>query len=755
MGLLKKIPIIEIILVIFILASFVLVGTPIRYNCLSLNLSIIIFTGIIYVYKVFIQKENIKIRKIDILILMLCCSPVIPLIFNTYIDLFKTLISIVKNISLYAIYVLLKIAYKKNGNRAYNTIIDTLIIGGMILSLLGIDSLLSNTLFRYMRFIGIPAVYNLEHRMLSTLGYANSFAIIVGIFTFLAISRIKEGKVLYSGTLYTFLFCLILSYSRSVLLIYMLILILYFIFVKRKRRYIMYLMASNFVLALLGTKVFELCSNYKQIILAWLSVGFMAMTSILISLGIAKIYRKIYRIKLKIYIYIICATIVFLAIFFAVGKQLHRPLTIFENNKDDTLVHYEIYNIDDVKEYIVEFDVTSYAKEENNYTIEVLEENEYYDVINKHAFNIGNYNGKQIIKFELAENVGRLEINFKSKSKEMQDGLTINSIYINGKRLGINYLYLPAKLVSRIETFSFSNKSLWERTVFIKDGLKILMSNLLFGYGADGWRYKSIEVQNYAYTAAEAHSHIIQIGIENGIVSIICYMGIVIFVVCIILKRKRITEIELAFILLNCHSLIDFNMSFYIIMVIWVCLLSNIVLKNENNNSPPNKIGSKLIIPIILIVAVIMYINIPMVEAKEEKIFNNIDKNIGIGNTKEVFDLLLKLSNKEKYKAIVCNSLSSLDYKDVKEDQMKFVYDTLEDLEPEASITNTLNRINIMLRVLRTCNNEVVIEKVKCLAEEYKEEMLNNLNNTKSNRIEEKYMATYISLYNELFRMVK
>ena len=223
----------KIIASIIILLTFILIGSPIKYNCLALNIGIIIIGSIYIFYKILKEKQNIINRKIDIIVLIFCLSPIIPLIFNTYSSLEETLISFIKYISIFNLYITIKdIVIKEE-----NWITNILILGAMILVILGIDEMTSKTLIQYAEAIGLPYVINYEKRMFSILGYANSFAIIMAVTLLIAISKCKTTKETFSGFIFLFLSGVLLSYSRSVLLLFILIFLIYIFLAKDKTKF--------------------------------------------------------------------------------------------------------------------------------------------------------------------------------------------------------------------------------------------------------------------------------------------------------------------------------------------------------------------------------------------------------------------------------------------------------------------------------------------------------------------------------------
>ena len=144
--------VLKIFLGLIIIISFILVGTPVKYNCFEFNL-VIILIGIIFgIYKCIIKKEKLISTKIDLVVLMFYLSPIIPIIFGTCNSLEETLIALVRNISLFNIYCIAKEVISKDIKQG-ELIINILIAGGVLLVLLGIDERLSKTIYQYIKYI--------------------------------------------------------------------------------------------------------------------------------------------------------------------------------------------------------------------------------------------------------------------------------------------------------------------------------------------------------------------------------------------------------------------------------------------------------------------------------------------------------------------------------------------------------------------------------------------------------------------------
>ena len=570
---------IQIVLIGIILISFALVGAPIKYNCKELNIAIILAGIILVAYRI-IKRKKIDIEKIDILTLMFYMSPIIPLVFGKYVNLDEMLMAIIRNISLFVVYLISKEMIKEKYENI-NIITSTIIIGGIVLVIFGIDEMTSKYVLKYIEAVNIPNVINHEHRMFSTIGYANSFAIIMAVEIMICLYKLKLKKEIYSGLIFIFLSSLLLTYSRSVVAIFAAVLIIYLIYERKSKIYSAYILLVNVILACIYMKLYEKFVFLNNYILIWaiLFIG------VFISVSIAKIisnrYERITRIKEKTYIKIAIGMVLITVITYFVGKVLVVPLQMFENEDASIIeVRRDILKVEKNKEYIFTFDIEAKARtsKNENYSITITEEDKYYDIINVHELNFDTFRGKKELKFISSNQVVKMVVHFNSKEKVEQMGLKINSLDINGKKFPLNYLYLPPRLVERIQSFDLNQRSWQERLTFYKDSLKIIKNNLLFGTGVNGWIYNLEKVRSYYYQAIEVHSYLLQIFIENGIFSAILWIVMVGYAsIEIIKKRKKIDELDIGFIVLTLHSLIDFNLSFYVIMIIWILLYSIVI----------------------------------------------------------------------------------------------------------------------------------------------------------------------------------
>ena len=142
--------------------------------------------------------------------------------------------------------------------------------------------------------------------MFSSLGYANSFAIIRATEILICcykiqITKNKIPKVIYCIMIGLFAICLILSYSRTVIAMLAIMILAYVIFIKKK----------------------------------------------------------------KIYLKISIATIIVICISYIIGLNFDKPLTIFENKENIDEVKREIYKVEPEKEYVFKFDIEASSRLES------------------------------------------------------------------------------------------------------------------------------------------------------------------------------------------------------------------------------------------------------------------------------------------------------------------------------------------------------------------------------------------------------
>lgn len=503
-----------------------------------------------------IKKEKMQLNKIDIMMYILALSSIIPLLFKSYVSLSGTVDIIVKYICILNLYSITKIECKKNP--AYKRIIiNTIIISILALCLIGIDEMNANYLEGFKKIIHYKVINDDEKRLGSLFSYPNTMAILCVAGIFLSLGQVwqtkkTKNKIIYIAIASIMLIAMLLTYSRLV--------------------YILFTIASILFLFLLAKK-------YKE------------------------------KIKLKniiIAIMIIIMSILYLII----GLQISDKIVI---SKEYQKIFYSV-NPNQEYKFCFEVETNGIAQEEDVFEITVTEKNQYFDTIGTTKIEFGTYKGKKEIQITTKEQTAVIYLNLSKK--EETSNFTVKEASLNGKELILKYKILPTSIVQKIEGIRIKNKSFWERVIFIKDGIKAIGDNWLFGQGGKAWETIQQKVQSYNYYAKEIHCFPLKVFLENGIVGFLAYIGIAICLLKKLIKESKKEELDigaictiLALFVISVHSLFDFDMSFFYVALIVSTIIALISAEEEREI-----VGSYIIDLLIIIGSIfsIYYASIQM-----------------------------------------------------------------------------------------------------------------------------------------------
>ena len=589
----------KIILILLIMLSTLLIGTPLKGSNTQIMCIVFGIYSLIYFIAKIIKKEEIKIDKIDILIIILMSSTTIPLIFRTYVSLNENTHGIIKSLNIICIYIIAKNECKNN-SQYKGTIINTIIISIMLLCVIGIDEVNNNYFANLKEYVNYNSIKYDETRICSLFSYPNTMAVVAGLGIFLCIGKTlecqnKKMKILYIIASLIMFISLILTYSRLV-----------------------------------------------YIIFAIISIAFICILYIK--------YKKIYKKNT-----IITGIAIFLIIIYiAIGLEIPKTLDV------DTEYQKILYSIQPNMNYNFEFEIETNSRIEKNCIIKITEKDKYFDDVQKTEIDVGNYSGKKNIQIHTQESTSVIYLNFYNK--EGKNKFYIKSFKLNNEQIILKYKILPTSIVAKISNITLSNKSAWERITFMKDAIKGTKENIIFGQGTNAWRTMQYKVQEYNYTALEVHCYPLQIFLENGIIGFLACLGIQIYIITRLVKEFKkqnsdITKISVCIgsLFVFAHSLFDFDMSFYYVQIIMFLLLAT--LDNEEEKELPIK--HKWIVYILIIISIfIVYIpavefnfkktsEVTIIDGKwtEEKIFETYNKLMPYN--KDVKIRLLKIYEKQ------------------------------------------------------------------------------------------------------------
>lgn len=638
-----------IIVVIILLATF-LIGTPLDdKNVQIMYLTIGVYTIIYYTLRI-IKKEKIIINKLDICIGILVVSTIIPLIFKTYVSLSGTIYNIIKYFSIYNMYLITKNECKKNP-RYVNIIINAIIISILILCVIGIDEIAGNSLEELKKFINYKYVEYDETRISSLFSYPNTMAAVTGMGIFLCVSYILQSKEIKKKIIYT---------------IIMMIMLIVFLLTYSRLAYITFALVCILYLIMLAKKY-----NIKE-----------------------KINKKTI---------IICGLLIsIITIYIMIGLQISDKIEITEEEQKI------LYSVKPNTDYKFEFDINSNSNNENGITITLTEKNKYFDDLEKKQIQFGTVNGVKEIKVRTKETTTVMYLNIQT---DENSNLTINNIKLNDNKFIVKYKILPTKIIEKIQSINFNNKSVWERKTFIIDALKIAQNNCLFGYGGNAWQTLQYKTQCYNYYALEPHCFLVQALLENGIIGLSACLGIGIFIlkkIFIEIKSKSLDMVKLstiiATIFIALHSLLDFNLTFFYVSFIVFILIS--ILNSEEEGIEIK--GSKFIYAVILIVSVFS------IYSSSIKIYFENNTDIIKVNSKrteqKIFDTYYKLLpfdqkiKNRKYKAL--KNAKNIDYEE-NQITLENLLITEKYIDSNVSLNNVIDYIDVVLNDSENMNKSL------------------------------------------------
>lgn len=565
--------IIMIAMCLLVILLSILVGTPLKENTkiVTIITTVIFIMAIIYYQAVKRKnKENkIKINGLDIAVSILCISPFIPLIFKSAVNIEDSINITIRYITILMMYVITRIAIYFD-KKCINYIVTTIIATGFISAIIGIDNMTYKFFLDPLYKMGVPFVSNIEDRMFGNFGYANSFAISLLVPFFLSLDRhIKSKKSIekniYTGLNFLFIACILLSYSKATYIVICLVMVIYLFLNKEKEiriQTICHILLLG-IFSVIYTKIFTSLYQEENNLAIWLITIEFIFIVITANMIITKLLDK-KQINTKIFKRLLVILGIVIIIFILIGLKLKTPLVMFEKETQTSEVKYKISKIKPDTDYQFIFDVESRSLYDHRiYTIQVVEEDEHYQTIKEHEIKLKTFLGKKTIEFKTDPKTVEIALIFKSSNPKEQKGLKINKLEINGEEYVLNYAYLPASVVNKIKTFQINNLSISERLTFYKDAFKLIRQNPLTGIGGNGWNYKYWEVASYDYETTQVHSYPIQILLEFGIVAIISYIALIIYIIKYLIKKenKNIGVIT-ALIAILLHSTVDFDLSF-------------------------------------------------------------------------------------------------------------------------------------------------------------------------------------------------
>ncbi len=171
------------------------------------------------------------------------------------------------------------------------------------------------------------------------------------------------------------------------------------------------------------------------------------------------------------------------------------------------------------------------------------------------------------------------------------------------------------------------------RFVYYIDSLKLIIQtpkNFIFGLGGNAFRTMYETVQEIEYISLETHSAIVQIFLESGIVGILSFLGMVIY----ILKKAKNDNVKLAFFTIFVFLCFDVFLTYTFMLYLFIIIVSLLDIKTSLINIKQNVlyITACLVFGVIITIQFIAYMYMPVTIGnlnntleKQESVIHNME----------------------------------------------------------------------------------------------------------------------------------
>lgn len=569
------------------------------------------------IYKQVVIKEKIIFDSIvDYLALFLIIAYTLPVIFGQWANLREAIGEIIRYANVFMIYLMIRDFTK---NVKYNNIIQTtLVASGVLVALIG--------LFSAIGFGELRAAVLAGNRISSTFQYPNTLAAYMGTLFFIdfaLMNNFKEKwkKASYATAGFILFFTFIFTYSRAAWLLMPLFALALIVLLKGKSRinaitYLVTVTIPTLVVMQPFTKFMGGEAKAKGTLVFLGSLALFALLYLLMDY----LKDKIQAIRPKAVYAFLVVVILLGAGAGYVAINTTQPL-VFDNlnvseNRNNT-VSRSVSNINGNENYVLYIDLEAEGTEdESNWPWRVQ------------IYGLNNEDERTLLHQEIgtATELTQLEIPFDTF--EDTDSLTFNftNLYAKTKvifnnaelynqqgelihQFKLSYKYIPEALVSRINAISLSDRSSTARLIFYQDALKIFKDYPIVGAGGGAWANLYEQYQSEPYNSTTTHSYFLSTLVDVGLIGTGLLLTFIIVLILQLIKSvKEKNELSIVLLIsiffLLSHSALDFNFSFFSIMILFWVLIACLDIKmlpQRLKFKMHNSVGYILVLPFLIL----------------------------------------------------------------------------------------------------------------------------------------------------------
>ena len=301
----------------------------------------------------------------------------------------------------------------------------------------------------------------------------------------------------------------------------------------------------------------------------------------------------------------------------------------------------------------------------NKFELELLQVGPYFKESTVLKDNFSEVNGYYSIAFVPTQDTRYIKVKIKNP---FHSTIKIDDFFINGERQIVDYKYIPSKIGHFFSKLYLDGRSMPQRVYMYQDSLKIASDSPIIGNGGNTWKNVSRAVEEYKIAMKECHSYFFELLISYGIIGVIMFFILVIsffvkiFKQCIKNKNKRKEKllIVLGIFILVLHCMVDFDMSFMLIQLIFYIIMAVLLYdeqKIENTKTDiTNNVKKYVIVDYILIGFMIFILSLYIrMDISEYIIEDPIEKsNVSPFNKTYYYNKIVRsVNNKENHKEVL------------------------------------------------------------------------------------------------------
>lgn len=421
-------------------------------------------------------------------------------------------------------------------------------------------------------------------RVSSTLQYPNTLAAVIAASAFLNLylvltSESIKMKMVYTAVLNVLFTAFILTFSRTMYVIFPLLAAVFFAVVPNESRG--GLLAALFAAAVPSLAAALLLIKYTDT--NSIASIMILLISVLLSAAVLYAGRRVRRafVITSLHKYIAVGLLVAAVIMGSVALTATRPLELSHYDTEDGNISRSkaVYSIEGEGDYLLRLDISAKGSEEAQWLGRVVInglDRSYRSSRMENFYIDEETEGIVEIPFSTSPDTYYITVGFYNhynntsftiKSAEVLDGVHGKSV----ANIRLDYRYIPRAMVSRVESLNLKARSFQGRVAFFRDGYTIIKDNPLFGLGGGAWQAAYLKYRSYEYWTTQTHSYPIQVWMEIGTIGLMLVLGFALFYIIGAVKaflstdtgsdRLQLAATAFFALCILAHSMLDFDLS--------------------------------------------------------------------------------------------------------------------------------------------------------------------------------------------------